>query len=403
MQSLFTSESQVNRNSIPSFSDTPLGHWQETSCIEEMAEKLRPVYPGGVPILDKESFRERKVNIPVTVKKCSCRSIWCYECYKRYYLPELAEKLSRFDWRKTRQIVLTMDREQFETGFLAMEMFYEKRLIGRFMRDLQRGRKNIDPVKVTQWLWVLEWHKDGFPHWHLFIEVEKEGKAGMIGGETIRRFWKNSVWIHESYFRDEQHFNELTGYFGKTGYFEKDKAYQAKLPEEIKNAKYRKIMRFHYINVEDRKRRKLGHEEEKKEKLTQAEENKNFYEAMEFFNEIIMDGNDRAREILGECKGKKTRKKSESYQVILERCGSETMIDFEMGTSTSRCILEIDYNQAKEITCGKYQEGVGMLGEATLDVLSFLVKKIRKVLSVTWHMGEKDVYEKKNIFMKAAA
>jgi hypothetical protein len=53
--------------------------------------------------------------------KCACGSSWCPTCSKRRWAPNVAEKLKAFDWQRTRQVVLTIDRKLFASGQEAYE------------------------------------------------------------------------------------------------------------------------------------------------------------------------------------------------------------------------------------------------------------------------------------------
>jgi len=394
MQILNTPEEQVNQNQLPSFYNL-----SEEQTIESMVKNLRPVYPGGVPILVKEGFRSRRTNAEVTVKKCACGSVWCPDCYKRDYLPGYVEKLKTMDWRKVRTVMLSCDPSLTENGMEVLEEVRVKREIAAYMRNIQRGRKDEKPVKVIKWARFLEWHKNGYPHWHLFIEVDKPGKLGMIGGDRLRRYWKRGR-VTEGYIHNQEHWDNITGYFEKSGYFEKGKAYQGLLPEEIKNSPYRKITRFGFVDVEARKKKIIIEQEKPEAEILKDLE--------EFFKsakreKYLEESADRARIFFGDPAQGSPRKKPKSYKVILEKCGSETLARIELGSSTLNCLLSMDYLKAKEIIFGEYREGEGVVGEATIETLAYLVRHIKQVFSVVWHLGAKDIYEKKNIYLQAVA
>lgn len=174
--------------------------------------------------------------------KVACGSVWCSECYTRKGgSKRVATQLSSFDFRRTRQLVLTCDPKKFPDGpQAAFEYLRDKKAIPQFIHNLKRTSK----VKVEKWLWVLEWHENGFPHWHLFVEVEQAGRAGMIGNEKILRHWKYGI-IHESYIRNQKHWKQFTTYFGKAGYFDPKqgsgdrKKHQRELPEWAMEVTYR--------------------------------------------------------------------------------------------------------------------------------------------------------------------
>jgi hypothetical protein len=137
------------------------------------------------------------------------------------------ERLKAMNWKRVRQIILTVERNQFESGEDAYIFVSDKELISDLIRNLKRTVK----VKIVDWVYTLEFHKDGFPHWHIIIEVEEEGFFGQIGKDNIRKYWPWGEYIREDFIRDEAHWKRLTGYFGSKGYFgEGDKEHQLSLP-----------------------------------------------------------------------------------------------------------------------------------------------------------------------------
>lgn len=217
--------------------------------------------------------------------KGACSSVWCPDCYiRKGGSKRVSEQLSLFDFRKTRQLVLTCDPKKFnydsENAFLYLR---DKKAIPQFIHNLKRTSK----VKIDKWLWVLEWHGNGFPHWHLFIEVDQSGRAGMIGNEKILRHWKYGI-IHESYIRNENHWKQFTTYFGKAGYFDPKqksgdrKSHQLELPEWAMSATYRIRKMSSSIKIDAPENEKLI--EEKKQPLEKVERNKTKKKYSEILN-----------------------------------------------------------------------------------------------------------------------
>lgn len=186
-------------------------------------------------------------------QKCSCHSVWCERCFVQYHAPAHMNELKEFNWKKTRQIILTVNPLLFKDGQEAYEKVSTHRMIAGLVRNLGRGKKERDstgqwvwkykPINIIRWKWFLEWYKNGYPHWHLFIEVEKSGRAGMIGQDVIHYYWPIAQIIKEKYVTNLSHWRALTGYFKKTGYFTKGKSHQVKLPEWALNIKNLKIRR----------------------------------------------------------------------------------------------------------------------------------------------------------------
>ena len=207
---------------------------------------------GHHPILDLKEFltsqgqnQLKKIQYHDDVKiigcKDCCSSVWCSNCYKQKGgSKRFSNRLALMDYRFVRQLILTVDPKKFPDGQTAFEYIRDKKAIAQYMRDLQR----TSGVKIIDWAWCLEWHKNGFPHWHLFVQVEKSGRAGMIGNEVLLRHWKYGL-VREQYIHNEQHWKRFTEYFAKNGYFnpknsgDDRKKHQLELPEWAKKVSYR--------------------------------------------------------------------------------------------------------------------------------------------------------------------
>lgn len=160
-------------------------------------------------------------------RKCSCHSVWCRDCFRVFRLPAIRRVVEGWNWRCVRHVVFTLDRRLFADAGEGYD--WGKGKLRYVIEDLKR----TVGIDVKAWYSFLEWHKDGFPHWHLLFYVGKAGKAGMIGGANIRRYWDRGA-VRESYFATRGHYDRVVGYFNKTGYFEKGKRYQGELPEWIR-------------------------------------------------------------------------------------------------------------------------------------------------------------------------
>jgi hypothetical protein len=157
------------------------------------------------------------------VFSCICRSAWCEHCSKFCSTSEtIRERLSDMRWDCVRQVVLTVSRET--PAHEAMAEIRQTRAIPHLIRALGLGTR--------RWLWVLEFHADGYPHWHLFIENTR-GRSGMIGKHKIQRLWgRGNVW--ESYPKTKDHWGAICGYHRKSGYFAgESKAHQLTLPDYL--------------------------------------------------------------------------------------------------------------------------------------------------------------------------
>ena len=169
--------------------------------------------------------------------KDSCSSVWCSDCFvSKGGSKRFSNRLAQLDYKATRQAVLTVDPKQFDNDpEKAFKHLQAVKAIPQFIHNLKRTEK----IKVVDWVWVLEWHTNGFPHWHLFIQTER-GKKGMIGNKALLKQWRYGL-VLESYVHSEKHWRAFTDYFGNHGYFDprkspdkKDKTHQLALPDWAK-------------------------------------------------------------------------------------------------------------------------------------------------------------------------
>jgi hypothetical protein len=163
----------------------------------------------------------------VVLTKCRCNCSWCQECFKARGAKTISKRMQEMDGRYVRHLMLSVDRDQYPSG----EAAYEAITKGGYIRGMLRNLKRILGRNIKRWIWILEWHQDGYPHWHVIVEMQERGKAGMIGYEAIHQYWGQGI-VRESYIRNKRHWKQIAGYFGKSGYFESSKAeYQTGLPE----------------------------------------------------------------------------------------------------------------------------------------------------------------------------
>lgn len=155
------------------------------------------------------------------------------------------------DWRHVRHLILSVDPSLYRDGEEAYEDITHRRGIGNLIKDLER----TDRIKIRDYAGSIEWHENGFPHWHVFVETEGEGKAGMIGHGNIKRRWPFGIYVNEDYIKSEEHWNNLTGYFNSHGYFEKGKGCQGILPDWAKDSEKR-IKRWFGKKGENRERKR---------------------------------------------------------------------------------------------------------------------------------------------------
>lgn len=172
---------------------------------------------------DGESWQKK---IEVIGRKCACGNVWCERCRKGVPAQRMKRAMERFNWRTTRHVTTTIDPKRWESAESAFDWMMEHKAIPQFIRDLRRTQGVI----VTDYWWCLEWHKNGYPHWHILIETDR---VGMIHGDVLRAAWKYGR-VNEAPIKTQKQWLGFVGYVGKSGYLEKKKAHQARLPEWAK-------------------------------------------------------------------------------------------------------------------------------------------------------------------------
>ena len=144
----------------------------------------------------------------------------------------LMNRMKTFDWGRVRHLVLSVDPAKFRNGEAGFETVAQKRGIGELVRNLGR----VEGIEAIDWVAIIEWYNNGFPHWHVLIEVAKRGRAGMIGHGTIKSHWPFGIYVWEEPIESEGHWKHMLGYFGSHGYFGESKGHQSELPEWAMNS-----------------------------------------------------------------------------------------------------------------------------------------------------------------------
>lgn len=305
--------------------------------VDEVEQNVNTLHISNpVSILDSLSLL-RSRNIFYRKHHCNCS--WCPKCYRRGTFQKIKGRLSKFNWEKTRQVVLTVDREKFEDGRKAWESVNQKKAIANMIWNLKRVRG----VKVIKWVWVLEFHSDGFPHWHVFIETENKG---MIGGDLLRQYWGMGIWVKESYFKSKEHWGAIVGYFERKGYFEKGKKYQSELPSWASHTNLR-IRRFSG-SVEDG----------------------------EFQISTVQKNGKEGAKVNGE------KKEQEIYEVRFQECGAFTMVSIDSPFFGVGYLVGIPFREFDRFFKGEYQAGIGYvvsMNDEEVRVLIDLCEKFQKV------------------------
>ena len=319
------------------------------------------------PNLDfKTQIRSQDGKIKVRAVKHSCKKAWCPRCGLKSAIRRLAEWVREWDWRYVRQIVLTVDHRLYSSPEEALDTIKGKKHIAALIRNLERTKK----IKIIDWVWILEWYKNGYPHWHLFVLVDKAGKAGQIGFKNIVQYW-NSGWIKESYIRNEKHWRKITGYFEKHGYFDKKKAHQSRLPEWARNKK-------------STLRRVGGKAKPTKEGMAErAEIYLEKLEDQENPDKVRIDEVLKAHEIgnwfLDQSEGAEEKTEGEK----LDACGATTDLYLDQGAFLYLGNIEIPYDEIRKLP-GEYIEGSGYVVELDHNQLNDLIYQIDPKLMEDW-------------------
>ena len=303
--------------------------------------------PGVPPILDLvPSLTLRKI----FYRKHHCNCSWCPYCFKRTSFKKIQGRISGMDWERTRHIVLTVERGEYKDGREAYERVKKDEAVSQLIWNLKR----VKGVEIEKWLWVLEWHRDGFPHWHLLVQTRNRG---MIGGDLLRQYWAHGLWVKETYFRSRSHWNAIVGYFSRKGYFEAGKKYQSELPQWAKYSGL-KIRRFSG-SVESVNNVKG---------VSWVEKNK--------------EGELRGFKVEGE--------EQDTYAVRIGSCGAFTSVSIDSPWLGVGYLIDIPFKEFKKFVGGSYEVGMGylvLMNEREVDVLIGLCEKHQKIKG---QKGEKE-------------
>jgi hypothetical protein len=308
--------------------------------LPENHPQVKPEVSGQVPFTCKES----NLRWHIEAKKCSCGSSWCSICWNRRGKKAAQEKLKSMSWEFVREVMVSTDRGRFSDAETCHKEITSGRGIGNLIKDLER----MDGIPVVDYIAFLEWYSDGYPHWHIFIEVEVPGREGMIGYQKIKRRWPHGLWVTEKYIESEKHWKNIIGYFDNHGYFADGKGYQDKLPEWA-------------LKRPRRIRRWVGKHEGDKElqRLSRMDWN-------------AQDENNQSGRMVrvGERK---------NYKEILDGCGAKTFIKLSSNSSTYSLKVNINYQQIKAGWAWEYKEGKGLTMSLSSNDKEAFILKLREM------------------------
>ena len=311
--------------------------------------------------------------------KCRCGSVWCPSCHKVVWIKRMAGKMAQLDWRYVRHVVLTMNPTKSKDGQDAYEYVKEHKSIAGFIRNLKRvgkvkrGKEWIQerkPVKVTKWVGFLEWHKNGYPHWHLLIEVKEPGIAGRIGQDVIHYYWPLGKIIRETPIGSGKQWKNMVGYFGAHGYLFGDKYHQTTLPSWA-------------IKIEDLKiRRTYG---------SRMKQEKNQRSVPKWADKLC-------REVIDPETGEILKRSQMTYRQRFDSCGKRTFIRIHTGKKLIQGVFNIPYEEILKTFKGEHRGEHGYVFSASdEDIDKLLAKMIRgKIIEhakVTWIKPQRVIHE----------
>lgn len=384
-----------NLSNLPA-NDLPLNRLSPLRVEQSLPSKGEPprsLWSGSKPdlsILDKRGLNSDKLD--VVVRKCACKSPDCPDCGPMKNGSWIAKRMESMDWKATRQFMVTINPKLFKDGEQAYLEVMKKRRISRLIRELKRTHG----VRVRSWFYIREWHANGFPHWHVFVDVGVRGRAGMVGGDLLRKYWPLGA-VRESYFKDHAHWDHVKGYAAKHGYFEKNKKHQIILPDWAKNypsGKLRKKDGSRKIIKKTAGPREKSDIEKIPQHVLEActDEVLKSARLYEYFIEMMI-------ELEEEGKEKKSRKRR-TYAAVLAMCGATSRVIVDRGQIDEQMLhdlymaqgarpldigiefkLNLPYKFVKDFgDKGEYKEGLGIVKRITKKELIYLLAANRQAI-----------------------
>lgn len=319
----------------------------------------------NLPLLLSEEKRTRvPENVLYMVRKCKCGSPQCPECQFISWVPKETKIIQSYRWRQTREITLTPDPSLFNSPGECLKYVKDNKLISRFIWNIQRGRTStrgavgnqlFTPFKVLRWRVHQEFTGKGWPHWHILLEVQETGKAGMIGIDRIRHYWKIGKVVWESPIKSKAHWIRKVGDFQKLGYWTEDKQYQTELPEWARQLPTKSI-------------RRAGGSAIKKSPIIQAEPGG--YNEPTISLEVAL-----MVEIL-QYLYPKPIPLIKTYGEILDGCGKKVWIRLLTEKVITEAIYDIQYSDIRGDKTGTYFEKIGYVIRGDIWDVERLLGKI---------------------------
>lgn len=126
----------------------------------------------------------------LSVSPCLCRSQFCERCCVPYAIrwrERLRPAIAK--WREVSMLTLTLDPTSWESPEHAYRGVGKRRLVAELIRKLKRH----DLLYSDRFAYSLEFHKSGWPHWHVIVE------SGYIPFQQLQECWaQGHTWISRS-------------------------------------------------------------------------------------------------------------------------------------------------------------------------------------------------------------
>ena len=307
----------------------------------------------------------------VLFRKCRCGSSWCPACGLPGIRDRMFEIYKEWPWPYVRTYALTVDRSLYRDGKEAYFEIQRKKELAEFMRRL-KNRLMVHGITIYDYVWILEWHDDGFPHWHFLVRVNKKGKQGQIASKVdLTETWGRARFVKEGYIRNQRHWAYLVGYVAKRGYFGDGKKKQAELPQWAKDLPKTGAGRIRIKRME----RMRGDKRDGKTGPGKGDgpiTKKQLETMMEVYNGAVYRGD-------GEDSEEYKPEKIETWGENLARCGAKCLMTVSTKFFFITILVPLSYSQAKEMG-GEYKEGLGLSCSLGNERILDLLRKGEKLL-----------------------
>ena len=314
--------------------------------------------------------------LSVMFRKHPCNASWCPICGLRRLQAVLSEIFKTWDWSKVRSYVLTVDRELYSSPYEAYFRIQRAKELAEFQRRVRKRLLN-EGLRILDYFWLLEWHKDGYPHWHFYVLVNKRGKAGMINRKVnLTEAWGRSKLVKEGFIESYDHWKRTLGYVAKHGYFADGKKEQAELPAWAKDSPYSgphklRIKRFERMRRDVRnggERAKRGEKGITKEQLMQI---LTIFEGSVY----IEESGEWETPYYG---------KIESWREKLGSCGAKSYMTINHALFFLTVRIDFSYGEVKKIP-GEYRQGEGYFADLSVKQVLDLLKLHDEVIDYRIH------------------